>query len=123
MASFFGLVVWEKYRLYSFTVCMGAAVLGGLGLFLIQGSLSWLWVLVARLGVASSYNLCFISNSELFPTLFKATSLGLCNFAARFITVLSPYLAELQAPLPIALFVVLNACAVIMSVFLKKLKE
>ena len=49
-----------------------------------------IFVGVARMGVSSGFNLLYIINTELFPTLFAATAMGICNFLARIVTIMSP---------------------------------
>ena len=61
-------------------------------------------VLFARFGVALSFGVNYISNSFLFPTLFAATAIGLCNCVARSFTTISPILAQMDEPLPMILF-------------------
>lgn len=52
-----------------------------------------LLIMVAKSGVALSFGLNYSSNSLLFPTLFAATALGLCNTFARIFSALSPIFA------------------------------
>jgi len=65
------------------------------GLFiLISGvrGIEWMPVFVgiARLGISACFNLIYLANSDVFPTLFAATAMGVCNLLARIVTVLSP---------------------------------
>ena len=47
----------------------------------------------------------------LFPFYKRATSIGICNFIARCFTIAAPLCAELQAPLPIAILLMVNLVA------------
>jgi len=56
----------------------------------------WLFpflVLFASFGTASCFNFVFMAHSQLFPTLFSATAIGICNFVARFATIFAPEVA------------------------------
>ena len=68
---------------------------------------SWLFpvlVMYAKIGVALSFGLSYTSNAYLFPTLFAATAIGLCNTLARAFSAASPILAQMEEPLPMILF-------------------
>ena len=72
------------------------AIATGAGLILTTYGLkhegSWLFVLmifIARLGVSISFNNVYLAHVPMFPTLFCATSLGICNFSARFFSAFS----------------------------------
>ena len=47
----------------------------------------------------------------LFPFYKRATSIGICNFVARCFTIGAPMVAELEAPLPTAILIVVNLVA------------
>ena len=51
------------------------------------------FILVAKLGVSSAFNILYVSHADIFPVLFSATALGLANFVTRIFTGLSPILA------------------------------
>lgn len=44
----------------------------------------------ARIGISAGSNLIYLMNAEVFPTLFAATAIGICNLLARIVTILSP---------------------------------
>jgi len=50
-------------------------------------------VLFASFGTASCFNLVYISHANIFPTLFSATAMGICNFFARIATIFAPEVA------------------------------
>ena len=66
---------------------------GGL-LILMFGAKSIVWMPIfvglARIGISACFNLIYLVNSDVFPTLFAATAMGICNLLARIVTVLSP---------------------------------
>ena len=72
------------------------AIATGAGLLLTSYGLkhddSWIFVVlifIARLGVSISFNNVYLAHVPMFPTLFCATSLGICNFSARFFSAFS----------------------------------
>ena len=69
------------------------SLIGGLAIILFGNnvpSMMPIFVGIARMGVSSGFNLLYIVNTELFPTLFAATAMGICNFLARIVTIMSP---------------------------------
>ena len=66
-------------------------------------------------GVAASFNLCFIANSELIPTLLSASAFGFCNVAARLLGVFAPQAAELDFPAPEAILIGFTIVAAILA--------
>jgi len=50
-------------------------------------------VLVAKFGIACSFNILYVSHSSIFPVAFAASALGFCNFFARIFSATSPVLA------------------------------
>ena len=51
-------------------------------------------VLFASFACAASFNLVYAVHGHVFPTLFAATAIGICNFAARIATIFAPEVAE-----------------------------
>ena len=62
------------------------------------------FILVAKLGISSAFNILYVSHADIFPVLFSATALGFCNFVTRIFTGLSPIVAQLEEPIPMVLF-------------------
>ena len=58
---------------------------------------------------------CSFNMDQLFPFYKRATSIGICNFVARCFTVAAPLVAELQAPLPIAILLAINGVALLVT--------
>ena len=79
-------------------------------------------VLYAKFGVTLNFGLNYISNPYLFPTLFAATGLGMCNTVARTFSALSPIFAQMEEPLPMLLFTA-SSCACLGVVFLIKIPK
>ena len=52
----------------------------------------WNYVLlvIARLGAAGSFGMCFLVTSEYFPTVYRGTAFAICNSMARLGGIISP---------------------------------
>jgi hypothetical protein len=54
------------------------------------GGLVSLLILFTNFGIVSAFDIAYLINLELFPTIFLATAYGCCNVLGRFISILSP---------------------------------
>jgi len=64
------------------------------------------FVTVAKFGVASSFNTVYLASVGLIPTMFASSVFGLCNVAARLVTIAAPVVAEQAYPAPMLLCLV-----------------
>ncbi len=106
-------------------VCFSVALIGG-ALILLLGVDDAKWIPVitfAKGGIAANFTVIYIASSEMFPTLFTATALGICNFFARFLTILAPYVAELDAPTPMTVFCSLCIGGIVLAMFIVENKK
>ncbi len=55
---------------------------------------------LCRFGVTLAFNCSYTIMRELFPTLVRATSFGICNVCARLITITAPVFARTALPTP-----------------------
>jgi len=76
-------------------------------------------VLLAKFGIASSFNLVYAAHRHVFPTLFASTALGYCGFFARIFSAASPVLATIDEPLPMWFFTLIAGLAAVLSLGLK----
>ncbi len=58
---------------------------------------------------------------ELFETLIRATSFGICNATARLITISAPIFAQSKQPLPMLIIIGFSSAAGGLSLLLKTL--
>jgi hypothetical protein len=58
---------------------------------------------------------------ELFETLVRATSFGICNVTARLITISAPMLAQVKLPVPMIIICIFSALAGSLSLILRTL--
>jgi len=75
---------------------------------------------VTKLGNQTLFSLAYLvcfTDPTVFPLLRRSTGTGICNFIARFLTIFAPLVAELDAPIPIAVLLVLQIIALIVSFF------
>ena len=70
-----------------------------------------LCLLLTKFGVSSAFNLCFLVTAEYFPTAYSSTVFGACNVFARIMSIFSPLIAEVPAPVPMIVY----ACFCFMS--------
>jgi hypothetical protein len=77
-------------------------------------------VLFAKFGISAAFNIVYIGNSALFPTLFTATSLGICNVLARTATIFAPFVAEIDGVTPMWIVVGITGITTIACLFLRK---
>ena len=80
-------------------------------------------VIVAKFGISSALNICFICNSDVFPVLFSATGCGICQFFGRTLTLLSPMIAEIQNLTPMLIYTILCFISMIGAFFLDSKQE
>lgn len=91
---------------------LGAVLVLGYGLAHQDSWLFPVFILIAKFGVSSAFNILYVSHSDMFPVLFSATALGICNFVTRIFTGVSPILAQMEEPYPMAAFLLLSLLGV-----------
>lgn len=96
-----------------FIATVGAMAIVGYGLAHQESWLFPLFILVAKFGISSAFNIVYVSHSEVFPVLFAATALGICNFITRIFTGISPILAQIEEPFPMVIFTLLSLLGII----------
>ena len=77
------------------------------------------FVLFTRIGICCALQMCWMSNSVVFPTLFCGTSLGISNVLARSATFFAPWLNEVHPPIPMVCFAILCTIGAILANFLR----
>ena len=79
----------------------------GIALIFIDPGNTWTigsCLLLTKFGVSSAFNLCFLVTAEYFPTMYSSTVFGACNVFARIMSIFSPLIAEVPAPLPMIVY-------------------
>jgi len=72
-----------------------------------------IFVLSIRMGTSGAFNIVYIANKDVFPTLFKSSAMGFSNFFARLFTTIAPQVAEMPNPLPMIVLTGLNLFAIL----------
>ena len=75
---------------------------------------------LARCGMKVTFDICYLANSLLFPAIFAGTAYGFCNIGAKVATILSPMVAEVDAPVPMISFTSVALVAAVLSNFIIK---
>lgn len=86
-------ILYNKFGVrIAFLSCLVFTLVGGSTILLFHSftSLMPVFIMIGKLGTSSTFNLVFLSNADLFPTLFSATAMGICNFFARLSTIAAP---------------------------------
>ena len=110
IADIIGHILWIFIQKLTNTkiTFMGSFALSFIfGTWLIFISTSWLvpiWIVFAKIGLASGFSLWFYMMTEYFPPLFLSFAFGVTQFTSRSFTILSFPLSELSAPIPMILF-------------------
>lgn len=52
-------------------------------------------ILFTNFGIVCAFNIAYLINTQLFPTILLATAYGCCNILGRLITVSSPIVANI----------------------------
>jgi MFS family permease len=73
----------------------------------------------ARDGVKTTFDICYLANSLLFPAIFAGTAFGICNVGAKTATILSPLVAEVKDPIPMIVFASLATVAIVLTQFIR----
>ena len=80
-----------------------------------------MWIFCAKVFVNTTFlNAYQASYNEdvIFPFYKRATTIGICNFVARTVTIAAPLVAELDRPLPALILLASNFVSLISSIFL-----
>jgi len=86
-------VLYTKVGVKSaFQISLALTLIGGAAILLLHSFTFWmpLFILLSKTGTSSCFNLVFLANADLFPTLFSATAMGICNIFARLTTIAAP---------------------------------
>lgn len=82
-----------------------------------QWTLQLISLFLCRFGVTTAFNLSYTIMRELFETLVRTTSFGICNVTARAITITAPVIAISAFPIPMIVVAVFSAVAGSLSMF------
>ena len=80
-------------------------------------------VLVTYLGVVACFELVYMLNPWLFPTVILGSAFSICNIFSRFISIFSSPVGYLPHPYPIVILLVYSGICCLLSFLLKKPRE
>ena len=108
----------------SLSVANGASTVGGFVIlfYALNHQTSWTFpvlVMLTKFGVSCAFNVLYVSHGTLWPVLFTATAMGICNSVAKLFAGMSPIFAEMQEPLPMIVFTVLTGITCILALFIQ----
>ena len=78
---------------------------------------------VMNAGLSTAGCILYVGHIDLFPIVFSTTSMGIVNVIARFVTIFSSEVAEIDEPFPEILFTSLCAISAIVAIFIRKKTE
>ena len=89
-------------------------------IFPMNGRLMPVLIVITKFGLSGA--LCTLTNSttDVFPAMFAATALGICNFSARVLVSMSPFIAAIQNPIPMWVLTAISILALIVVQFVRR---
>ncbi|CDW73598.1 solute carrier family member 5 [Stylonychia lemnae] len=115
-------ILYEKLGIRIVLVsCFIISLVGGIFLLIFSNNTNVIpvFILLARFGVSATFNICYLANATIFPTIFAGTAFGICNVFAKMATIISPMLAEVDAPVPMTVFCIVSGVATVLSLFIQ----
>ena len=76
--------------------------------------------MLTNLGVVIAFDVAYLINAQLFPTILLSTVYGVCNIMGRSISIFSPIVAKLPHPIPLVALAIFAGAAGILSLGLVK---
>jgi len=120
-------VIYQKLGIkISLCLAFSAAALGGLCILLFSSASPDLvpyMLLFSKGGVKLTFLVCFFANSQIFPAIFAGTAFGICNAGAKIATIASPYMAEVDPPVPMIVFSILAFAGAALSLLIREKPE
>ena len=103
----------------SFLIAFVVGTAGGVMMIFLYNynSAMAVFVLLSKFGIAFAFNTAYLATPMVFPVILTSTAFGLCNLIARFITIASPIIAELDNPIPMTAFSIAGVVGIACSLF------
>ena len=80
-------------------------------------------IMLTNLGVVIAFDVAYLINAQLFPTVLLATAYGVCNILGRSISIFSPIVAKLPHPIPLVALAIFAGVSGFLSLGLVKRKD
>ena len=120
-ALILGGISYQKLGIkFTLFTCFAISIVGGLCLSIWQNEVDVIpfMILGARFGVTATFSICYLANSQIFPTIYAGTVFGVCNLCAKISTIIAPELAEVDPPIPMICFCIIAGIAAALSLFI-----
>ena len=80
-------------------------------------------IMFNNFGVTSTFDIAYLLNTEMFPTIFLGTAYGFCNIIGRFISIMSPIIAKIVHPYPLIIMVIFAGLSAFLALFLRRIPK
>ena len=110
MAHWHGAVWYRHYGVKkALIICFLVSAIASVAVILYgidhQGSWTFPWmIVVAEYGLAACFTIIFVAHQYIFPVLFAATALGICNFVSRVASAYVSILVMYEPIIPMSVF-------------------
>ena len=121
MASFVDLIGRKKSIVFLHLLSCGCFV--GLMFFYETIQMFTIIVLVARASITATLQLNSIYTAELFPTIVRASVLGICMMGSRVSMILLPFMVLVFSLLPVSLMIIFSGLCIFSIVLCIPLPE
>ena len=81
------------------------------------------FVLFVKFGISMSMCACYISTPFVFPIILGGTAFAICNAVARFSSIASPTIVEMDGGTPMIIFSALSIAGLLASLFISTDKD
>lgn len=101
----------------TFFISFTLALFGTILLILFSQKSAWIPVmlLIAKLGFSQAFVAAYLSIILIYPTILASTAMGICNLLARVSSVMTPIVAEIEAPINLVILVSIAGVALTAS--------
>ena len=72
-------------------------------------------IMVTNLGVVIAFDIAYLINPELFPTILLASAYGICNIFGRAVSIFAPIVAKIPNPYPLIILIGYSLLCVFLS--------
>ena len=79
-------------------------------------------ILITNFGIVCAFDIAYLINAELFPTILLSTAYGACNILGRLISIMAPIAANMPQPYPLLILFIFSVLCAILSQMLIKVK-
>ena len=126
LANFIMMAVTKVMRLKTALYVFCALILAGTSVLFIYTSVQNegvkendvvypIFLLFINLGIVAEFDIVYLINAEYFQPAILATAYGICNVAARSISILAPLVGRISNPWPLAILIVYSGLTILFA--------